>query len=441
MRNLLRSRRGSVAFATVIALVPLIGFVALGAEAGSWYVTKQHAQNAADAAAYSGGLWLACSQATPCADPAGQTLDYRAKQFAAQNGFCNGTESYPGCLANLGSGTSQTVTISVNGNLVTAVVTQQQPVYLGAIFGLSSVNIGATGIAEVKKLANPCILALQDALNFQGSPTVNAPNCGMASNNPTANAVNFTGNNGINVSNVGSISGQGGCTQTGGTQCTNVIKFAPHVSDPLSGLNSALSNLSTASFSGACGTTAQPTAYSAATPCYNLVGNGNGKFSFAANTTYPLNGVYFFSGNITIGGNTTINGTATLILLPGSTLTINGTPTIQLTALDPVTTAQVPTSLSSVVSSMSKLLLYDPETTPNPNNPVKITGSSTSYFNGITYAPNADVTYQGNTSQTYTCVQVIAKGITLAGNSNLNNLGCPPSSTPQSFYVRLLPWT
>ena len=63
MRNLLRCRRGSVAFATVVALVPLIGVVALGAEAGTWYVTKQHAQNAADAAAYSGGLKLACSLA------------------------------------------------------------------------------------------------------------------------------------------------------------------------------------------------------------------------------------------------------------------------------------------------------------------------------------------------------------------------------------------
>jgi len=51
MRDMLRSRRGSAAFATVIALLPLIGVVSLGAEAGSWYVTKQHAQNAADAAA------------------------------------------------------------------------------------------------------------------------------------------------------------------------------------------------------------------------------------------------------------------------------------------------------------------------------------------------------------------------------------------------------
>ena len=56
MHNLLRCRRGSAAFVTVVALVPLIGVVALGGEAGSWYVTKQHAQNAADSAAMSGAL-------------------------------------------------------------------------------------------------------------------------------------------------------------------------------------------------------------------------------------------------------------------------------------------------------------------------------------------------------------------------------------------------
>ena len=98
MRNMLRCRRGSAAFATVVALVPLIGLVALGAEAGSWYVTKQHAQNAADAAAYSGGLWLACSLARIYLHCDTKSVDYRGKEFAAQNAFCNtgDSTSYPG---------------------------------------------------------------------------------------------------------------------------------------------------------------------------------------------------------------------------------------------------------------------------------------------------------------------------------------------------------
>ena len=85
MHNLLRCRRGSAAFATVIALVPLIGVVALGGEAGSWYVTKHHAQNAADAAAYSGGLRLACSISGSSNCDTAQDYVYRGKQFAAQN--------------------------------------------------------------------------------------------------------------------------------------------------------------------------------------------------------------------------------------------------------------------------------------------------------------------------------------------------------------------
>src|SRR5579863_6297170 len=114
MRNLLRCRKGSVAFATVVALVPLIGVVALGAEAGSWYVTKQHAQNAADAAAYSGALTLACSISGSSNCDTAQTYVYRGKQFAAQNTFCNaGDTSYPGsnCATALPTGTSQTVQI------------------------------------------------------------------------------------------------------------------------------------------------------------------------------------------------------------------------------------------------------------------------------------------------------------------------------------------
>src|SRR3954470_24693512 len=101
---MLRCRRGSAAFATVNALVPLIGFVALGAEAGSWYVTKQHAQNAADAAAYSGALRLACINAGATCTT---SVAYDGKEFAAQNAFCNtGDTAYPGtnCATSLPRG-------------------------------------------------------------------------------------------------------------------------------------------------------------------------------------------------------------------------------------------------------------------------------------------------------------------------------------------------
>src|SRR4029077_16256021 len=241
MRNFLRCRRGSAAFATVVALVPLIGVVSLGAEAGSWYVTKQHAQNAADAAAYSGALKLACDKAAPCADT--QSVDYRGRQFAAQNTFCNGgdTTSYPGrrCATSLPTGTSQTVQINtltawngVNGNFVQAIVSQQQPAYLAKVLGLSTVNIGAQAVAQVQVLAKPpCVLALTGSISFQGSPNINAPNCGMASNDKDPNALNFTGG-GMSI-NLGSLSAAGGCTGTA-SFCKNALTYMPPVTNPFS---------------------------------------------------------------------------------------------------------------------------------------------------------------------------------------------------------------
>ncbi|MGY4161276.1 MULTISPECIES: pilus assembly protein TadG-related protein [unclassified Bradyrhizobium] len=450
VRNMLRCRRGSAAFATVVALVPLIGAVALGAEAGSWYVTRNHAQNAADAGAYSGALKLACDIAATsgvaCNDTTG-TVDSRGKQFAAQNAFCNTNDtSYTGsrCATTMPSGVSQTVTISqltswngVSGNFVQAVVTQQQPAYLAALLGLSTVTVGAVGTAQVVDLGTPCVLTLSDPLAFQGNPTVKSPNCGLASNNPNADSINFTGNS-ADVSNVKSMSAQGSCTQTSGSRCSNVVTYAPPAPNPLSGLDTAIAALTKASFSGgSCGSSLK--SYSATNssttgPCYN--------------TSWPsgsatLSGVYFLTGNIRINGSVTISGTTTLILMPpkflnngdqGASLTISGNPTIQLNALSSVSTSQVPPALSSVVGLMAGLLIYDPESSTNVN----ITGSSTTYFNGITYLPNADVTYQGNTSQTASCVEVIAKGITLSGSANFDNSGCPASVTARSKYVRMV---
>ncbi|VIO73670.1 pilus assembly protein TadG-related protein [Bradyrhizobium ivorense] len=448
MRNMLNCRKGSAAIATVVAMIPLIAAIALGGEAGTWYVTRHHAQNAADAAAYSGALKLACdlaaSSSVTCSDA--NTVDYRGKQFAAQNAFCNsGDTSYPGsrCSNALPTGTSQSVTIAQltswkgnTGNFVQATVSQTQPAFLAKFLGLNTVTIEAMGTASVVDVTNPCVLALKDPITFQGSTTVNSPLCGLASNNTGQNSVDFTGN-GLNVTNVGSISGGGACKDTGGAQCGRAITYAPPAPDPLSALNAAISALTPASFTGgACGSTlkAYGTASSTTGPCYN--------------TTWPsgsatLSGVYFLTGNITINGSPTISGTATLILMPpkflnasdtGAKLTITGNPTIQLTAPDSVTSAQVPSAMSSVVGLLSKLLIYDPEVSSN----LKISGNSSSYFNGITYAPNADVTYQGSTSS-YTCVQVIAKGVSLSGNSYFDNSGCPASSVAHSRYVRMVP--
>ncbi|UQR61104.1 pilus assembly protein TadG-related protein [Bradyrhizobium sp. C-145] len=445
MRNMLRCRRGSAAFATVVALVPLIGMMALGGEAGSWYVTKQRAQGAADAAAYAGALRLACDNApqpgVTCNNT--QTVDYRGKQVAAQNSFCNsGDTSYPGatCAVSLPQGVSKSVQIAsltswngTAGTFVQATVSQQQPAYLAQVLNLSTVNIVATAVAQVDSLAKPpCVLALKDAVTFQGSPTVSSATCGISSDSAGSNAIGFVGNSGIQV-NAPSYT-VGGCSQTGGTQCTGVLTYQQPIPDPLSGVGAAIANLKASDFpGGTAGQCASLQSYESGF-CYNA---GNQTLNGTLNGTY-----YFMSGNIKITSSSTtltsgILG-ATLIIFGSATLTINGGPLIQLTA---VKNPAGPPALSSVSSKMTDLLIYDGEAYSKQG--VNITGNSSSYFNGTVYVPNAPVTYGGNSSSsapTTGCYQVIAYAVNFQGDTTLDNSKCKSDSaaTPTVQTVRLV---
>jgi Flp pilus assembly protein TadG len=435
VRNLLRCRRGSAAFATVVALVPLIGVVGLGGEAGSWYVTKQHAQNAADAAAYSGGLVLACQNAGQCSDT--QSVAYRGKEFAAQNAFCNaGDTSYPGtqCATSLPTGISQTVQINTltawngaNGNFVQATVSQQQPGYLVKLLGLSTVNIGAQAIAQVKSLPTPpCVLALIGSIGFQGSPNINTPNCGLASNNTATNALNFTGG-GMSI-NVGSLSAAGGCAGAA-SFCNTALTYRPPVTNPFSALDGSLTSLCGANppTDATCGLstnsktcTGSPlTAYTTATPCTNnnIPTKGNTAVNLAA-------GVYFISGTLTLKGGSSITGTGvTFILLPGATIDTKGGGTLTITAPTTAPSASwLPAPLQSDASLLKGMAIYDASATA-----VTFGGNSNINLTGNIYAPAAAVRFQGNPTLNLGgggCGELVAYSVQFNGNATLDDSGC-----------------
>ncbi|MBR1188862.1 pilus assembly protein TadG-related protein [Bradyrhizobium sp. AUGA SZCCT0160] len=441
MRSLLRSRRGSVAFATVVALVPLIGVVALGGEAGSWYVTRQHAQNAADAAAYSGAVQELCLKDLSTCTVA-QTVDYRAKQAAAQNAFCNSGTSYPGskCVASP-AGVSHTVQVAslaswkgIAGTYVQATVSQQQPAYLARVLGLTTVNIGATAVAKVQALeAPPCVLALTGSVSFQGSPNINAPNCGMASNSTAKDAIDFTG--GGMTMNLGSLSSVGGCT--GQAQfCNPALTYMPApIPNPFAALD-AVTVPALAKCSGSA-----LTAYSAATPCRN------DKFKLEGNGTGPTltGGVYFISDTFTLTGGVSISGTALFILLPGASLKVTGNSALNLTGNPSVAASQLPSALQPHAGLFANMALYkitDPDTKKNGPNDVQLGGTSGIELKGIMYLPSANVTFQGNPTLNLAggaCGELISKSVAFNGNATFDTTGCPSQTKlASSRYVQLV---
>jgi Flp pilus assembly protein TadG len=455
MRNLLRSQRGSAAFATVIALVPLIGVVALGAEAGSWYVTHQHAQNAADAAAYSGALRLACTIAGATCDT---SVDHRAKEFAAQNAFCNaGDTAYPGtqCAPSLPAGISQTVQIAIgdynagtfttpaasNGNAVRARVSQQQPAYLAAVLGLTTVNIPAQAIALVQQPSKVCALALgpdpnagNGALKIAGNVSNNGTGCPIMSDASVqfASTTSFTGPG-------WAVLGATGCSPT--TTCANPGAthnyFMPYANDPLNKLNGESFNSLTSTGKPndlPCSGTLTPNSPPNSTNLYRNLSCTTGNAVNFSPGTY-----FFYNGTIKLNGGTVTctactpwppAGTGlgvTLVLLGNSSLSISGGATVSLSA-----------PYTNTFSADLNGVLIDDQAPNASSNKVNITGGSVR-LGGAMYFPNVDVTWNGGTQSTNTtCSEVIAKTLTMGGGGYLSTDGCAPATVAYSQVVALV---
>ena len=420
MHNLLRCRRGTAAFATVIALVPLIGVVALGGEAGSWYVTRQHAQNAADAAAYSGAVQQLCLMNAPCAVT--QTVDYRAKQSAAQNAFCNaGGTSYPGskCASSLPTNTTQTVQIDQpTSSRVRAIVSQQQPAYLAAVLGLSTVNIGATAIAEILNPKDLCILGLgpsSNALTIGGSSTINGNGCGLMSNDT------------VKYSSTPTFNGPGWAVNSvNGCKAGNCDIGVPHNYNTLPATN-PLQVLDNESFNSRTGNTKTCTSKTCSltpnsTGAYGDLTVGNGDTVNFAPGTY-----FFYDAAIKINGGTVTGTDVTFVLLGDSSLSISG-GTVDLSA----------PAINTTSSHLNGVLIDDQA--PNKSkNAVTVNGGGTVKLGGAMYFPKADVKWAGTAASDFTtCSMVIANTLTINGNAYLSTNGCDPGTIAKTQVVALV---
>ncbi|MEH2477244.1 Flp pilus assembly protein TadG [Nitrobacteraceae bacterium AZCC 2146] len=500
MRNLLRSRRGSVAFATVIALVPLIGAVALGAEAGSWYVTRQHAQNAADSAAYSGALRLACTIAGASCDT--KSVDYRGKEFAAQNGFCNSSPNdataYPdrNCAPSLPTRVSRAVQIDIgtytagtfttpptgSGNAVRARVSQQQPAYLSAVLGLITVNIPAQAIALVQLPSKVCALALGPnpngggALKISGNSSNNGTGCPLMSDYSVqfASTPSFTGPG-------WAVYGATGCSPTNTCANPGVTHnyFMPPAMDPLQGLQTASFNntftgtnitgnvslvQSTCPASAPAGSTkCFPISPNTASTAYKSINVSNGDYYYCSPTTQAT---YYFSGSITVNGGGTFacNPGSSVTVYFKSGITVNG-GTVTLAAGTYFSNGDINLGGTVTGTSVTLVLLGNSKFTinggtvnlsaPTTNNfssslngvliddqstgAVTINGNGAVRLSGAMYFPKADVSFGGTAQPTNTtCSEVIAKTLNMTGGGYLSTDGCAPTVIAYTQVVSLV---
>jgi Flp pilus assembly protein TadG len=132
MRQLRRCERGQALVLMVLFLTALVGLATLVVDLGSWFRSQRQLQSAADAAALAG------AQALPNSPGEASAL---AQQYATRNASDLSSAEY-----SIGSDLASSDRITVH-------VTRNTPGFFAKVFGIDSVHVGATAIAQAKMMA------------------------------------------------------------------------------------------------------------------------------------------------------------------------------------------------------------------------------------------------------------------------------------------------
>jgi hypothetical protein len=439
LRQLWRDKRGVTLALVAASMSALIGFAGLGAETGLWYAIKRQNQSAADAGAISAAYDIIYDLANGVT-PTSANLTPVASQAAAQNSYTGATPvvTYPYSDAIVASGVAVTLQTT-------------EAASLASLF-LPSVAIATKAVARVVVLDSPCILALNqtasDAINLQGSVTVNAPTCSAVADSNSSSAIHIQGSASITTATLvtpGNISYTGGAFTLNSTPL--VGSAASFVPDPFATTPSHATLISGM----------PPT-----TPA--CMGTGTNPINY--NGTCSVNGPSLPNNDLNLSASTLITGTLsihnqTVNLAPGTYWITDGNLDIQsnghLTCTACTSTAGVTIILTTTNTTNGKIGTVS----MNSNSSMTLNASSTGTFagmlimqdkasnigagvtylsssasfqggpsgsiSGLLYLPHEAVTMQGNPNST--CALIIADTVIMQGNPTFTLAGCPTALT------------
>jgi Flp pilus assembly protein TadG len=154
MRHLRRCERGQALVFVVLFMASMFGLAALVLDVGSWFRSQRQLQSAADAAALAG------AQALP--DSPGDASGL-AQQYATKNASDLSSADY-----SIGSDLASNDRITVH-------VARNTPGFFAKIFGIDSVQVGATATAQAKMMEKARHVAPITVRNTH--PMLGGPGC------------------------------------------------------------------------------------------------------------------------------------------------------------------------------------------------------------------------------------------------------------------------
>jgi hypothetical protein len=379
----------------------LLGLMGLGIDIGYMRYEKRLQQSAADSAALAGAAEI----------PYGSSFISAAGSHGASLDGFTVASTQSGCPPTDPSGAVGTIAVTINyppcsglysgkPEYVEAYVAVVQPTFFMKALGITSQTVTARAVAFWGSgVAKNCVFTLGspgtaiEGITVNGSPTLNAPTCGIDDNG------NFDTSGGDLDVTAGSVGVVGEATNNGGggVTPTPITGIAP-LGDPLATLTPP--------------TVGTPITFRPDNiipgSTYKSISINNGTVNFPA-------GTYIVNGDMTISGNSTVTGTGvTFYITNGGDLTINGNTNVQLSA---------PTS-----GSYEGILFYQD---PNDTSSARINGTNNSFFQGALYFPNALLDFGGtgstfNSDAAYTLIVSgalrISGGATISINSDFSGL-------------------
>ncbi|UCI06423.1 TadE/TadG family type IV pilus assembly protein [Mesorhizobium sp. B1-1-8] len=373
------SKRGNFALATAVAMVPLMLAVAGAVDVIGTSDDAAQLQNSLDAAGLAVGTKYQPGMSAGDVRQLGLTI-FAADMSAADTGEYSGAVD---AFQATAGGDPSAYMISLSSSI-------SRPAFVS---GAPAWRAFRSAAIKVKPGAQACVLALDphvdDAVDLQGSTNVAMKGCVIAANSDAADAVNRGGSAIVSAGCVSTVGGTSGimppnATLSCGAPLTNqYASFDPlaNITPPAYGLCQSMPNGKTVTLS--------PGTYCDKT--------WSGKIT--------LNPGIYVLRNVTIkpGGNGSLAGPGvTIFLMENSQLYVNANETVNLSP-----TTSGPYAGITIFQDRGN------------TQALTLNGGSGSMVSGFIYAPDAAITYAGNSDMNAqgSCLRLVGKTVKMTGNS------------------------
>jgi hypothetical protein len=387
------SASGQVMILICVALVAVVGMIALVTDVGFLQHQRNMMQTAADSAAMAGAEELNYGDQVAA-----------AKADSATNGYTDGTSSVSVTINSPPS----TGPNSGNSAFIEAIVSKPEPTYFLRVLGVSTITVSARAVATTGNGPN-CIYVMDPsasaAMSTNGNVDIQS-GCGLLVDSSASNGMTVNGNVTIKAPTIGVV---GNYTSNGNVSITPTPKTGViPASDPLAYVQApTVGSCGHTSFSlnGNIGSSNNYYQLYPGTYCGGISVNGNSWLHFNPGT-YVLAG-----GGLNINGNSTMNGTGITFYNTTGTggykgISLNGNSTSNFSA---------PTS-----GPLEGILFFQDRSIPTNGASSTINGNAGTTFDGAIYFATTQVTYNGNSSVNGYSI-LVADKVVINGNSTVGN--------------------